>query len=217
MRTNTSRWLARAAGSWGLLAACLIAACAAVLAPTPAVAAPEPEPVPRRWQFDIEPGELRVRTIEVDGLPKAFFFMTYKVTNNTGEDRFFAPWFELATDQGTVVRSGREVPHSVTQELLRLYASPFLLDEVSVQGLLLQGEANAREGLVVWPAEDLDADEVLVFAVGFSGETKTITRPDNGEVTVLRKTLMLRHDTPGDIDPAGGRPLSRTQSRWILR
>jgi len=194
--------------------ACLTAP---ALVDSPALGAPEPEPIPRRWQFDIEPSDLRVRTIEVNGTPQAFFYMTYKVTNNTGEDRFFAPWFELATDQGTVVRSGRGIPHSVTQELLRAYRNPLLMDEVSVQGLLLQGEANAREGLVVWPADDLDADEILVFAVGFSGETKTVARPDNGEETVLRKTLMLRHDTPGDIDPRGGRPLTRTQSRWILR
>ncbi|HBS28495.1 MAG TPA: hypothetical protein DEB06_03365 [Phycisphaerales bacterium] len=202
---------------WGLGAG-VIASTAIVSALAPSThAAPEPEPIPRRWQLTLEPGDLRVTTIETAGVPRAYFFLTYKVTNSTGEDRFFAPWFELATDQGTVIRSGRGVPPEVTERIRESFRNPLLLDEVSVQGLLLQGDENAREGIVVWPADDLAADEVSVFAIGFSGETKAAVRPDNGETVILRKTLMLTHDTPGDIDPSSGRPLTRTQTRWILR
>ncbi|MBL8745060.1 MAG: hypothetical protein JNK58_01750 [Phycisphaerae bacterium] len=182
------------------------------------VAAPEPEAVPRRWQLRLQAGDLRVAVIDAPGVgPRAYLYLTYKVINNSGEDRDFSPWFELATDKGQIARAGRDVPHAVVQELLRRIDSPFLQDDLSVQGRLLQGEENAREGLVVWPANDMTAGEYTVFAMGFSGETKAVARPDTGEEVVLRKTLMLVHEGTGRLDPTTGRPLNRTAERWILR
>lgn len=183
-----------------------------------AAAAPEPEPVPRRWQLRVEPGDLRIAVVDVPGIgPRTYLYMTYKVTNNTGEDRDFAPAFELATDTGQLVRSGREVPEYVTRELLGRIDNPLLKREYDVQGRLLQGEENAEEALVIWRADDLQGGEYSVFMIGFSGETKTVIRPDNGQTHLLRKTLMLRHDGTGILDPQSGRPLTRIQERWVLR
>ncbi len=70
----------------------------------PAVA-PEPDPVPTRWQLDLDISDLRVRTIQTDEGPRPFFYLTYQVTNNAGEDILFAPRWELATDQGDLLRS----------------------------------------------------------------------------------------------------------------
>lgn len=191
---------------------------AVLLAPTPAIAAPEPEPVPRRWQLQIVPGDLRMASVDIPGEgARAFFYLTYTVTNNTGEDRNFAPSFELATDRGEIIRSGRDVPRYASEAIRASLKNDLIRDEIAVQGLLLQGEENAREGFVVWPANDLKADEYTIFAAGFSGETKTLQRPDNGEKVVLRKCLMLRHDAPGQLDPSTGQALHRTSTRWILR
>lgn len=182
------------------------------------LAAPQPDPVPRRWQLDIKPGPLRLAVLDVEGVGrKAFFYFTYYVENNTGEDLLFAPSFQLATDDGTLINSGANVPSSVTRTILERLRNPFLLDQISAVGLLLQGEENAREGLVIWPAENLEVDEILIFAAGFSGETKTFIRPDTGEPVLLRKALMLRHETPGDIVALRDRPLDRVERRWIMR
>lgn len=198
--------------------AMFMALAVAAVPPTVCRAAPEPEAVPRRWQLRVQPGDLRVATIDVPGIgPRTFLYMTYKVVNSSGEDRDFSPWFELATDTGQIIRAGRDVPHAVVQELLRKIDNPFLQDDLSVQGRLLQGEENAREGLVVWPAVDMSASEYTVFAMGFSGETKTVTKPDSGGDVVLRKSLMLVHEGTGRLDPTTGRPLNRTAERWILR
>lgn len=181
-------------------------------------AAPEPEPVPRRWQLRIDPGELRLASVDAPGIgPRAYLYFTYKVTNNTGEDRNFAPVFEMVTYQGMPVRSGRAVPRAVIDALTRSMRNPFLLDEISVQGPLLQGEENAKEGLVVWPADELKPGTIDLFAAGFSGETKAVTRPDNGQKITLRKTLMLRHEVSGEMDPRSGKPIPRASERWILR
>lgn len=183
-----------------------------------ALAAPEPEAIPRRWQLRIDAGDLRVAIIDTPGVgERLYLYMTYTVVNNSGDDRDFAPWFELATDTGQIVRAGRDVPHAVVQSLLRRIDSPFLQDELSVQGRLLQGRENAREGLVVWSAPDITAGEYTVYAMGFSGETKAVRRPDNGAEVVLRKSLMLVHAGTGRLDPTTGRPLDRTHERWIMR
>jgi hypothetical protein len=182
-------------------------------------AVPEPAPIPKRWQLDIRPGPVRVATINVEGVgPTAFFYFTYTVVNNTGEDLIFAPQFDLATDDGDLIRSGRDVPDSVVQALLTKLNNPMLESELSItRGTLQQGEENGREGLVVWRGGSLTGDELTVYAAGFSGETRIYKRPDTGEDVVLRKVLMLKHATPGDLAGRGSEPLERTETRWTMR
>ncbi|MFG0256503.1 MAG: hypothetical protein ACF8GE_01215 [Phycisphaerales bacterium JB043] len=194
--------------------------------------APEPSLIPTRWELDFEPGPLRIAMVEVERQvegpngsvavvrqPEAFMYFTYTVMNNTGEDRMFAPSFELAMGDGDLLKSGQNVPASVTRELLQRLNNPFLLDQIGIIGTLEQGEENAREGLVIWPAgqSDMKADEAIIFASGLSGEFKRVTRPDTGEEVTLRKVMMLRHHTPGDRLGQGDRPFNRVQQRWILR
>lgn len=196
------------------------AALLALAVSLPAIAAPEPSPVPTRWQLDIRPGPLRIATVADDqGLSATYFYLTYDVVNNTGEDLFFAPSFELAAEDGSLHPSGRNVPSVVVNELLARLRDPLLLDQISMAtaGELLQGEENGRSGLVVWPADGLKVDEIKIFATGFSGESRKIVKPDTGETVTLRKTLMLVHETPGEITGKGDRALRRTAQRWILR
>ncbi len=212
---NISARLSAARRSVVLLAAAIAAGVA-----TLALAAPEPAPVPRSWELRFLPGELRVTTLEVPGVGfRSFYYMPYEVQNNTGEDRYFAPRFELVTDAGEVLRSGRDVPREAVEHIKDLLGNPLLMDEIRVQGVLLQGEENAREAVVIWPLREMDVDQVSVFAAGFSGENTIVLRPDNGETVVLRKTKMLRHEIPGRINPNTNRPLPRndTASRWIMR
>jgi hypothetical protein len=184
--------------------------------------APEPDPIPRRWELSIEPGPLRIATVNVenDG-PKTFFYMTYKVTNNSGGDLLFAPSFDLATDQGDVLRSGRDVPAAVTKSLLDMLGNKYLEDQISVVGTLLQGEGNAKEGLIVWPANNLRLTQLEVYAAGFSGETKSVDTVDakTGKTTktTVRKTLQLRYQTPGEIRDQGSKPFEVIEKRWVMR
>src|ERR1041384_7762631 len=96
-----------------LVALPALALCATLLAcglssPRPAYGAPEPSPVPKRWELDIQPGPLRTAVVNTESGPRSYFFLTYKVTNNGTADLLFAPAFELATDEtGEPLRSGR--------------------------------------------------------------------------------------------------------------
>lgn len=189
--------------------------------------APEPSPISRQWELDLEVGPLRVVELTLPGVgKKAYYYATYTVTNESGRDLFLAPMWELGTDQGEVMLSGKGVPDAVTAELLRRLRNPFLEDQISILGTIRQGEENARDGLVVWPVGKTDVKEVSIYAIGFSGETKTITvrDADTGQrkPVVLRKTLMCRHTIRGNLldertRTEGGKKLQRTTTRWILR
>jgi hypothetical protein len=195
----------------------LVAGAAAMTAMT-AMSPPEPEPIPRRWQLDIDVGPLRVATFDVkDQGRQAYFYLTYTVTNNSGEDLLFAPSFELAMDH-QVLRSGRQIPLEVTKKLLDQTQIPQIEDQISIIGQLLQGKENAKHGLVVWPANELATLDLTLYAAGFSGETATVERPDNKEKVVLRKTLMVRYASPGDLSQNGQDPIPTAEpSRWIMR
>lgn len=201
----------------------LVIGCAALLAGAvvASAAAPEPDPVPKRWQLDLQTGPLRVISVETDAGPMSYYYMTYLVTNNSGEDLLFAPAWDLATDEGTIIRSGRDVPRLVTAEILAMHDNPLLEDQISVIGPLLQGRENAKEGLVVWPADDLDIDRVNVYAAGFSGEFKMYevgSDPDEVERFVLRKTYSLRYCVGGFLDPSANQELVLCERpRWIMR
>lgn len=218
-----------------LLAAALLALAVGPMSthlPT-AHAAPEPNPVPTRWQLDITPGPLRVMTVHVpDEGPRAFFYMPYKVVNNTGDDLYFAPVFELSTDEGELLRGGREVPSVAVREALKRLGNPFMVEPIQAIGTLQQGEEHAVESIAIWPAPNLAVDRVSVYAAGFSGETRRVIKPaivrtatagaegeDDQPATevLLRKTLMLVHDTPGELTMQGNTPLARVEQRWILR
>lgn len=190
-----------------------------VLSAPVADAAPEPAPVPVRWELTFDPGPLRVMTVNVAGERASYFYFTYKVVNNTGEDQFFTPTFEMFTDDGELIRSGRNVPEQVTSYILGRLRNPMMVDEIDIQDRLLQGPENAREGIVIWPVKNPRVDEIKIFVRGLSGETKTIQRPDTGEPVTLRKTLMLVHEVHGEINPDSSRPVPRREdlTRWIMR
>jgi hypothetical protein len=185
-----------------------------------AMSPPEPDPIPRRWQLDVEPGVLRVATFDIkDHGRRAYFYMTYTVTNNSGEDLLFAPSFELAMDH-EVVRSGRNVPLEVTKQLLGSTQIPGVEDQISIIGPILQGKENAKTGLIVWPANEMAPLELTVYGAGFSGETATVERPDSKtkDKVVLRKTMMLRYAPPGDLSQFGQTPIPLGEPlRWIMR
>lgn len=213
-------------------AAVVLAGMFSVLGTMPvAQAAPQPAPVPQRWQLDVEIEPLRtivvpVETTNADGSTSIdrmpFLYATYTVVNHTGSDLLFAPRFEAAFDNGRTALAGDGVPTAVTRYVLDQLENPLLKDQVSVIGNLGRGLENAREGLVVWPLEDLNVDEITVYAAGFSGETTNLdlTDPESGEPVriTLRKTLVMRFATPGTIDPSRLEPFERaSRDIWQMR
>ncbi len=190
-----------------------------------AVAAPEPDPVPRKWQLTLETGPMRVMSVDVDGSgpepARLYYYLTYKVINNTGQDILFTPSFDLTTDEGDLQRSGRGVPGAATEQIIAALENKFLEDQISIVGMLLQGEENAKEGLAVWPVGTSHVRDLKVFAHGFSGETRAMDVFDPAtkgtKRVTFRKTLMLQYQALGETRDMGAQELPRINEQWIMR
>ncbi len=191
------------------------------MAPRSAMAAPEPSPIPKRWQLEISPSVLRTAMVNVGGTEKAYFFMTYKVTNNSSQDLLFAPAFELATsDTGDLLRSGRDVPMDVTRDIMGRLDNELIEDQIGIVGTLLRGPENARQGVVIWPVPQEHLTEVAIYCAGFSGETTSVAIPaEDGKMVnkLLRKSWMMRYRMPGDLTAGDGTTFEPNESRWIMR
>ncbi|MFO0875390.1 MAG: hypothetical protein U0575_15675 [Phycisphaerales bacterium] len=207
----------RAAAMSLLCAPLLVAVALAAVAGTApvAVAAPAAQSAFSRWTLDFKPGDLR---LYVDPTTKkAYWYMTYRVVNRTGDDRMWAPRFDLLSDDGQIQRSGRDVPSSVSRDLLKLLGNSLLEDQNQVIGQLLQGIEHAKDGLVVWPATSPNVTELSVFVSGLSGETQPVKNPVTGETVVLSKTLCRDYATHGNAPLQPGVPVELRDERWVWR
>lgn len=172
-------------------------------------AAPEPDPVPRRWELGVETRPLAVAYANVPGVgARPFYYMTYKVTNTTGKEQTLAVGFELATGDGNVVRAGRGVSVEVTKQIIEHLGNPMLQDPIGILGPIQHGRENAREGIVIWPLEDFTPESLTVYAAGFSGETAIIELPKveapaKAEAKGDEKAADKDTATKADAKPAG--------------
>ena len=127
------------------------------------------------------------------------------------------PKLPLFTDDGEILEAGRDVPTRVSEELLELLGNAFLQDQNEVLGDIFQGRENAKEGLVVWPANNLKVNELSLFVAGVSGETARVKNPITSEEVILRKTLQRDYLIPGNAPARGTKPVDLVSESWILR
>lgn len=187
---------------------------------TSASAAPEPSPVATQWEFTFEEGPLRLAWVDDGDGVNPYFYFTYRVTNHWGGVKLFAPDVQLMADNANVVRSGRDVSSTVTQEIINRLDNPLLESQNDIVSNVLQGVEHARDGVVIWPAGDLEADEITVFFAGLSGEFQPYIvgrETDDPHRYTLRKTLMLRYSTPGQMNAQGDTPFEQAEKRWVMR
>ena len=189
----------------------IVAPTGTLVAATTALAAPEPEPVPRRWQIDSDVGPLRVTSVtQPDGSTAMYFYLTYKISNSSDKDQLFAGSFELATGDGQPQRSGREVSTEVTKAIIATLDNPFIQDQISIMGTLLRGPEHAREGVVIWPAKTLKPTDLNVYISGLSGETAVIELPT--EVIARQNAQPPAGDKPEAAKPEA-KPVAKREAK----
>lgn len=215
-----------------VLAAVLCVSAAWVL---DADAAPKPSPVPPSWQLDIvyeAPMPIMVEDPGGRGR-KLYWFMRYQVVNRTGADRIFVPEVALYTDTGQVVRGGAGIAASVVSQIKKAINDPIARDLTGITGKILQGEDNAKRGIVVFEDFDPEAGAFDIFLSGLSGETARIDLPVPVKVTrmgaggkleeveveqlVLTKTLRLRYELRGDLQSRLETDAVRIKQDWVMR
>jgi hypothetical protein len=196
------------------------AALAVILAAAPSVFSyPEPSLVSSSWQLDFSHGTPRKIAVQLPGetVPRLYWYMTYKVTNNTGEDRLFVPKFTIYNNRGEIIQAGRGISPTVFDKIHREQRNPLLESPIEVVGRLLQGEDNARESVAIWPASEDDIDEMRIFIGGLSGETARVEDPVTGETVILRKTRVLDYATPGADVYRVDKSIALQHESWVMR
>jgi hypothetical protein len=198
---------------------------------------PEPSPYPIAWElkFDHSKPKRIVVQIPNEG-PRAFWYVTYTVTNETTEDQTFLPVFEMLTKDGKIIRSDKGVPIQVFQEIKRRENNRFLLPSAKIGGVLRVGEDQARDGVAIWPEPMAEMGTFSIFVSGLSGETVTLkmvdgkpvkVKPENishelkgvkpEDVVILRKTLQLNHVIYGDERFPGLDEVNVKPEQWVMR
>ncbi|MFA9478001.1 hypothetical protein ACERK3_06780 [Phycisphaerales bacterium AB-hyl4] len=184
----------------------------------PAAAYPEPAMVSPSWALEFEYRTPQAISVEgVDGTPRWYWYMRYKVTNHSGDDRLFIPEITVATDTGKIIDTGANVPASVFHRIRERERDPLLESPVDVVGRLLQGDDYARESVAIWPAPREPVNQFRIFVAGLSGETASTEHPVTGETVMLRRTLMLTYHLPGRPSTPQRQPVVFEDERDVMR
>jgi hypothetical protein len=199
-----------------LMAAMVCAGMALAFQGRSTLAVPEPSRVPISWELAFRHGNLERVFVTIKGKDEAFWFMRYTVTNNTGKDILFTPSFELGAETGTVLEAFKNVPNTVFEKIKTNFNNPLLISPNDIHGRLLQGEDNAKDGVVMFPALDPEARNFRLFVMGLSGETVDVENPITHKKVILQKSLELDFNVPGQavgIEPK----CTLTATKWVMK
>lgn len=166
--------------------------------------------------LDFRPGALRLVTDADSG--GRFWVFTYVIANKTGKTQRFSPRFELLMGDGTILEAGRDVPVDAARRIQSAAAAPRALDQFQVMGDLPDGESNARDGFVIWPAKG-DAKDMTLFVSGMSAAFDRWQDPATGKDAVIRRTWSRQYAVPGSPDPRSGveAAFDPIKDSWIMR
>jgi hypothetical protein len=196
-----------------------------------AMVAPEAGAWSSSWVLDIkfyDPQRITL-TLPGDTRETTFWYMLFEVTNDTGEDVEFYPSFRLVTNTLKVVEGGAEVSPSVYDAIMARHKKehPFITTPAKITGPLLQGEDNARTSVAVFRTFDRNASGFTIYASGLSGDIVRVHNPGfddskeesstNPRFFILRRTLAITYDLPGDPETrAMAKPVRRSRE-WVMR
>lgn len=180
-----------------------------------------------KGDLEFHAGPIRFFSSPTSG--ESYWYMTYEVVNRGQANEIWAPRFELLEDGGRVLRSGRDVPPEVREELLRL-VQPRAADEnakyedqFSVLGPIMPGDSGSKNGVVVWiaghpdPAQHLRTSSLTLFIRGISRATTVVNDPVTGKPVTLYRQLHREYSVPGDHTLRGAKPATIVSEEWIER
>lgn len=187
---------------------------------------PEPSPYPVSWELKFEYDTPKRIVVEVPGAstPKAYWYMTYTVTNLTDQEREFLPVFTLVTKNGKAIRSDKGIPKAVFDKIKLRTGNKLLESPVQVAATLRVGEDQAKDGVAIWEEPEPEMGSFSIFVTGLSGESTALTGSDGQPITdkegkpvILFKTLQLDYTVSGDEVYPGIDPIRKTHWRWVMR
>ena len=201
------------------LALIVVALTVVALAPVTSRAEyPKPSPYPKSWELEFEHGKPQ-RVVVQDAAanaPRAYWYMTYQVTNNTDNEQPFLPAFELVTEDGRIVRNDIRIPRVVFDEIKRREGNKYLEPAALIAGKLRIGADEARDGVAIWPEPSPEMGRFSIYVSGLSGEIATVKGPTTKPV-ILHKTLQLNYLVRGDEVYPGEDEVNENPEQWVMR
>ncbi len=194
---------------------------------------PKPSPYRVSWELKFEHIAPRRIVLTPPGSkgPQAYWYMTYKVTNNTKEEHPFLPLFELMTHDGQLIRGDKDVPASVFDAIKERERNQFLEPSEKIIGRILVGADQAKDGVAIWPEVDPHVGKFSLFVKGLTGESELYQLLDGNYVKVedmnklpaeqrdklivLHKTLQMDYQVAGDPGPAT--QAEELNLEWVMR
>ena len=135
-----------------------------------AQAYPKPALVSEAWHLDFECDAPRTLAVtDENGDTRWYWYLTYRVENNTGHDQLFIPEVTILTDHGQVVITDVDVPSKVFQKIKQQLRHPLLERPSKIIGKILQGPDHAKDGVAIWAVSQEDVDAFTLFFSGISG------------------------------------------------
>ncbi len=186
---------------------------------------PTPSIYPVSWQFDFTHGLPQRIVVQVPGKgPLPFYYMTYTVTNLTGQERLYFPNFVMVSRQGKSIRSDDHIPAGVFEAIKKREGNPALESANQIAGALRQGEDQAKDGVAIWPEPDPRMGAFSIYVGGLSGEFVILKdakgkplQDEKGNPIILRKTLQLNYLIQGDEIYPGEDQVNKVAERWVMR
>jgi len=180
---------------------------------------PQPSVYPVSWECDFDHAAPRRIVVNVPGdpNPSAYWYITYRIANNTDRDRLLVyPMFYMLTEDGTVTRSDFNIAPAVFAAIKAREKNQFLQNANTIGGEILHGNDQSKDGVAIWrePAEKLSS--FSIFVSGPWGENATVKSADGKEIR-LRKTRQLDYHVNGAVKEATDADLVSQGSQFIMR
>lgn len=186
----------------------------------------EPTPYPVSWELRFKPEIPKRIVVEPagGGLPKAYWYMQYAVTNFTDREQTFLPSFTLVTQDGKTFPSDRTIPPRVFEAIKAKSGVRGLQPALKIAGPILVGEDQTKIGVAIWEEPNPQMGTFSVYVQGLSGETAVAKDSSGNPITgadsqpvLLFKTRELNYKVRGDAIYPGEDKVDFVGGRWVMR
>ncbi|MEO6435110.1 MAG: hypothetical protein ABIP55_05040, partial [Tepidisphaeraceae bacterium] len=153
-----------------LVSAALIVTALALVPATSRGEYPKPSPYPKTWELEFAHGKPTRIVVQPENspVPRAYWYITYSVTNNSNQEQLFLPAFELLTHDGRVIRNDKNIPNVVFEAIKKREGARFLQPAALVGGELRIGPDQGKDGVAIWPEPTPEMGQFSIFASGLS-------------------------------------------------
>jgi len=160
------------------------------------------------WTLRLEHKGLMSVLVDSSEGPVSYYYVSYKVTNTSGQELILRPYGKIVTETGQSLFSA-PAPKAAYEICKRHNRA--MLDMTEMAGETIP-DGESRWGVIIFTGLDDKADHLDVLLYGFSNEYKYAD--EDNRTGFLRKVYQLKVERPGDADNRHLDKLNVVQEGW---